>query len=194
MDRKQKGFTVVEGLLLVIAVTLVVFVGYYVYHSQKNANDILNTAAQTSQNVPALKTAKAKPKATPTPITPTPAPAAPANSGYLVIKEWNLKLKMADNNDVAYTYQKGGQDSLGTQDSAIAFSVKPELLQDKSCKISLAIIRDSSVDSRAQGSYVKVGNYYYQTTGNPYNCGNTHDNNLNAQIRPELDPRNLVAL
>jgi type II secretory pathway pseudopilin PulG len=46
--KNQKGFSLIEGLLLVIAVGLVVFVGYYVWHSQKQTDKTLNTAAKTS--------------------------------------------------------------------------------------------------------------------------------------------------
>lgn len=46
----QKGFSAVEGLLTIIALALVVFVGYYVWHTQKQTDKTLNTALQTSQN------------------------------------------------------------------------------------------------------------------------------------------------
>lgn len=55
MVRKQNqgGFSVVEGLLLVIAVTLIGFVGYYVWHSQNQSKKTLSQSAETSQNAAA---------------------------------------------------------------------------------------------------------------------------------------------
>jgi type II secretory pathway pseudopilin PulG len=51
----QKGFTVIEGLLVVIALSLVIGVGYYVY----NANKDDTNNSQTSQSQ-ATQTAKKK--------------------------------------------------------------------------------------------------------------------------------------
>jgi hypothetical protein len=47
--KNQSGFTLVEGLLVIIALTLVAFVGYYVYNSQKDANQTLDKASSASQ-------------------------------------------------------------------------------------------------------------------------------------------------
>jgi type II secretory pathway pseudopilin PulG len=46
----QKGFSLVEGLLVVIALALVVFVGYYVWNTQKNTDKTLDAAAKASQS------------------------------------------------------------------------------------------------------------------------------------------------
>jgi type II secretory pathway pseudopilin PulG len=45
----QKGFSLIEGLLVIIALALIVFVGYYVWHTQQNTNKQLDTANQASQ-------------------------------------------------------------------------------------------------------------------------------------------------
>lgn len=44
----NKGFTLVEGLLIVIALALVTFTGYYIYNSNKNADDNLDTAISST--------------------------------------------------------------------------------------------------------------------------------------------------
>jgi len=49
MKTTQKGFSVIEGLLVTIIVLLVAFIGYYVYHSQKQTDKTLNSAASTNQ-------------------------------------------------------------------------------------------------------------------------------------------------
>lgn len=45
----QKGFSLIEGLLIVIALVLIIFVGYYVWHTQKEANKTLDSSSKTSQ-------------------------------------------------------------------------------------------------------------------------------------------------
>lgn len=59
MKRGQKGFSTVEGLLVLIIILLIGFIGYYVYHTSKNANATYNSAAQTSASSP---TVAAQPK------------------------------------------------------------------------------------------------------------------------------------
>jgi Tfp pilus assembly protein PilV len=54
MKLNSKAFTVVEGLLAVIAISLVSFVGYYVYHAQTTAT----STYQASTSVAASNTAR----------------------------------------------------------------------------------------------------------------------------------------
>jgi hypothetical protein len=72
-----KGFSAVEGLLALIAVTLISFVGYYVYHSQKNSDDTLNEAISSSTS-PSVKTIKKE---------------ADPTAGWLVYKDSNVSFK-----------------------------------------------------------------------------------------------------
>ncbi len=58
----QKGITLVEGLIIVIALALILFVGYYVWHTQKQANKTLNTAAKASQSAPSSSSKHLSPK------------------------------------------------------------------------------------------------------------------------------------
>jgi type II secretory pathway pseudopilin PulG len=48
MKSGQKGFTVVETLLVLILVSIIGFTGYYVYHSRNNANVNYNNSANSS--------------------------------------------------------------------------------------------------------------------------------------------------
>jgi hypothetical protein len=72
----QKGFTLIEGLLIVIALSLVVGIGYYVYNSNKN------TPQDDSSNT--------KPAAKET------AKTTPAAKNYLEIKELGIKFQVTD--------------------------------------------------------------------------------------------------
>jgi hypothetical protein len=48
MRHNQKGFGAVEGLLILILLSILGFTGYYVYHSQQNTNKTYDTAAKAS--------------------------------------------------------------------------------------------------------------------------------------------------
>jgi hypothetical protein len=71
MKINQKGFSLVEGLLTIIALSLVVFVGFYVYSNRNKANDTLDTATTESTKS-----------------------ATPAKTGYLDVKELGVKIPL----------------------------------------------------------------------------------------------------
>jgi hypothetical protein len=72
--KSQAGFTLIEGLLSLIALALVVFVGFYVYNANQNTNDLVSKGATS---------------------TPKPANSAPAQS-YLTIKELGIKIPLSN--------------------------------------------------------------------------------------------------
>jgi type II secretory pathway pseudopilin PulG len=45
---KTKGFSSIEGFLILVIILILAGVGYYVWHSTKNTNDILNTAEKSN--------------------------------------------------------------------------------------------------------------------------------------------------
>ncbi|MDB5164931.1 MAG: hypothetical protein JWL89_557 [Candidatus Saccharibacteria bacterium] len=74
----QKGFSLVEGLLVIIAVALVAFVGYYVYHAQSQTNKTYSVASKVAQSTP-KKSASSK-------SSTTVVPASDANLQVYLIK------------------------------------------------------------------------------------------------------------
>jgi hypothetical protein len=48
MKRGQKGFGAVEGLLILILISILGFTGYYVYHTRNNANSTYDNSSNTS--------------------------------------------------------------------------------------------------------------------------------------------------
>ncbi len=48
--RSQKGFGAVEGLLIVVAISVVGFAGWYVYDSGQETNNIYDKSAATTEN------------------------------------------------------------------------------------------------------------------------------------------------
>lgn len=56
----QNGFSVVEGLLLFVIVTIIGVIGYFVYNAKQNADTTLGNAAKSSQGQPLSARTKAK--------------------------------------------------------------------------------------------------------------------------------------
>lgn len=183
------GFAALEAVLIVVIVVLVGGTGYFVYHANKKTNDTLNSAAKVAQSSPKF----AKKKTVAKSVAPAPAPTtpAPAATNYLTVAQWGVEVKMNDAGKVTYTYNSTCQDVAGSCDSSISLQVKPEFLQDKTCNISVGMSRFSSIDPRFAVNFKKVGNYYFETTGSPYNCGNDVDNNLNTSLKNEFILDNL---
>ncbi|HSW85669.1 MAG TPA: hypothetical protein VLF79_03625 [Candidatus Saccharimonadales bacterium] len=48
MKINHKGFTIIEGLLLLVALTLIAFVGFYVYNANQNTNKVIS---QSPENI-----------------------------------------------------------------------------------------------------------------------------------------------
>lgn len=80
MKLNKSGFSVVEGLLAIIAISLVVFVGYYVINTQNHAT----TAYDASTAVANSNTVRTKKKA-----------HSVKTNDYLIIKEWAVKIPLS---------------------------------------------------------------------------------------------------
>jgi predicted lipoprotein with Yx(FWY)xxD motif len=48
----QKGFSAIEGVLVVVIIAIVAFVVWYVFHTKNNTNNIYGNAANTQTTVP----------------------------------------------------------------------------------------------------------------------------------------------
>ena len=78
--RNQKGFTVIEVLLLLLVISVIGFGGYYVLNSQhNNRNNTKTTPSLTSD----VKSTKSPASQNNTPSTPT--------QNYFTIKEWGVR-------------------------------------------------------------------------------------------------------
>jgi type II secretory pathway pseudopilin PulG len=88
MKKTQRGFSAVEALLLVIIIGMLVGVGWYVWHSQKQVD---KTYSQTANSSVSPKSKKS-----------TNSAALDSNSNYFVIKEWGVKLPVTDSSDKYY--------------------------------------------------------------------------------------------
>lgn len=94
MKSGQKGFTVVEALLLLILLAIMGFTGYYVWHSQKQTNNSLNAASNTKLAAPAKKSI---------------ASGTSKSSNMIVFKEFGVQIPASSAlKGLTYTVSSGG--------------------------------------------------------------------------------------
>lgn len=168
----ENGSSAVETLLIVVIVGLVGFVGWYVYHSNKNANATLNAAAKDSRG--SVKFTK-----------------QPSKANYFTIKEWGVRAPY--NGSLTLEYQRnssnssvmmlsssqlnaGGPSVCTTADGAAGY-VQRYLPTDEVAPGETAqqFLSQNFVASNSKApAYAKVGDYYYiYSTGQTDNCKNT---------------------
>jgi len=71
--KSESGFSLIEGLLIVIAISLVAFVGFYVYNTGKKTDKTISTATKAASKPATLST----------------------NKSYLEIKELGVKIPVS---------------------------------------------------------------------------------------------------
>jgi prepilin-type N-terminal cleavage/methylation domain-containing protein len=156
MKSNQKGFSVVEILIVIVVVGLLSAVGWLVYDRQKNKVDdkpVTHTSTTQKEETPKQETAKPDP-----------------NAGYLVVKEWGLRFKTPSGlTDVKYVIH----------DDTLAFFAKPtgsnvqyvtdyEKYADSNFRYATGVLyRSTSSTKLFAGDMTregkKVGDYYYYT-------------------------------
>lgn len=119
------------------------------------------------------------------------SPTVDPNAGYLVIKEWGVRLQMENADKVTYDfYDTPGTDpsGAGTYQSRISVHVKPEYLQDKSCDLGAGMYRfdPTDINQAFAPRGKKIGSYYYLIGDSPHLCGNDQDELVNQTIRGEF--------
>jgi uncharacterized protein (UPF0333 family) len=152
MYKKQSGFALVEGLLIILILAIIGFGGYYVWHTQQQTNKTLDTAATTSQ-----KAASA---------------TAPNTSSkkYLTTKEWSVRLPYAGSDIYTYSYESTTPDvievisgNLAKQYGCVEFGAgqigrfKPTDQYGPS--IDAPTVQE--YEKQNPGTFAIVGGYYY---------------------------------
>lgn len=177
MNRNQRGFSIVEGLLAAIVIILLVGVGYYVYSSQQDKKDSDKTTT----------TIQAEKKAT----TTTTKPAD--STKYLEIKEMGVKIPLTDKiADAYYEQSKEGYVyvSIHYFDSVKGFEgcrANPDNEELGIAAVSKAKIGEDSGNGTAFDEEIaknvnatKIGDTYYWITGGNGACYNVDDSSTKS--------------
>lgn len=184
-----RGFALVEGLLIVIALALVTGVGYYVYHTQNEENK-----PQTSQNTSNTQGNESQQAS-------TDSAKADNLAGYVAVKEWGVKVAIRDAEKVQYTIDNTPNTVISgdTYESHLSPSFKPEALQDKSCTPGVGMYRSKTKFANVgEDNQKKVGDYYYFVTGGPGACSDNPETNPDDQLKTrflaDFAPKNVTSL
>jgi len=155
--KNEKGFGVVEIVLVLVIVGLVGVVGFMVYKNQHKAtNSTTSTASTTPAQTKTSTTDNTKQTATTTP-TPTTT-VKPA----VVITEWGIKVEFDDADKVTY---KMSTDDIGNQYADL-------YLKDSVASVCQALGVGFSRDNTRSGqdNSNKFGGHYYNLFGGPGAC------------------------
>jgi hypothetical protein len=173
MNKTQKGFAALEALLILIIVGVISGIGWYVLHTKHQTDRILSQADKISQSTPsAIKPSTAKStteNASAKEIT-TSNLEGPGNiTGYLTIKEWGIKIKLAlaDPSIIQYKLIGANNDAAGPIHDTAILSLNASVSSNTNCQI-LGIGINQRMNNSANGKH--VGNYWYDVGGSPYSC------------------------
>jgi hypothetical protein len=170
----EKGFSVVELLIVILMFVLIGAVGYLVYKDHHTA---------VPKVVTVTKTTVAKPKTSK--ITSTGAATTPS---YLAIKEWGVRIPLSSSISDAYYYYNNGYAYLSVQshnnDQCAANNVSEGVMtrfsqSDVDPQTNQTLLSEHTTDA------VKVGNYYYFYTHPQAECSSdtTIQNQANIDMQ-----------
>ncbi len=170
INANQKGFAVVETLLIVAILAIIGGTGYFVWHAKQNTESSLNNTTNSQQAI-SKQTKKA----------PTNSSSSPTTQiKYLVINEWGVKFPYAGDDTLSYKIEQ-------TPDAASIISANlakafPGCDAYGAGNIGRGHANDS-VDESGQtlgqqyqanpASIGKVGDYYYSFGHNQAACAST---------------------
>jgi hypothetical protein len=188
--KSQKGFAIVEALLIVILLGIVGFTGYYVWHSKQQTDKTLNAANNSSQ-APSTQTIKnfedCKKSAGSKILTTYPEQCVAkdgktftdtsqqAGAPYLAIKEWGVQIPLAAGIEDAY-YRYDPRDT-GYAYLSLASLKSTDCAADATTTGVIVRFAVDDVDPISGEKYIKlvpaaahVGNYYYFYQGPQAAC------------------------
>jgi type II secretory pathway pseudopilin PulG len=190
MRNKQKGFSLVEGLLIFVIVGILASTCWYVWSSNKKTNDLLNKADKSSSTISRQSTQDKK---------STSEVKAQATQ-YLDIKEWKVRLPLSTQiYDAYYVPSNSSQDSNG-QPNTVWLGVK-SLDGTGECAASnankggkplagLVKVSTTDTDPVSGDSYKNkypdgtvINNYYYGYTSRITNSPCTKEATYQIQLR-----------
>ncbi len=183
----QKGFSGLEGLLILVIVGIIGGVGWFVYNSQKKTASTLDKTSQ-SQGEPQKTVSKATP----------PTQQTASQSDYLNIKELGIRFKLTNNIKDAYYYVSSNKDSNNITTvyvSTHSVDAYPGCQASKNNGAGIAAIATyyQGETSPVAGDYSttfprapKIGDLYYYIAGNQYDCTEQKNTDLYTKIHQEF--------
>jgi len=165
--QKQKGFTTLEMLLVLVILAIVGFTAYHVYNSRQQTDKLLNSAQNETSAVK---------------ITKKTSSAVAQQS--VTIKEWGITLSFANAEKVTY------QDlSCGSPNCSTDLVFNDSITSDPACKLVLEVVQENDGSTNpmpnikiGSSSYGLIKNFNGDVEANFSKC-NASVNNLRDSIR-----------
>ena len=173
MNKTQKGFALVESLLIILILAIIGFGGYYVWNTQKNVDKTSKDAVSASQSThPASSTSNTSQK-------------------YLTIKEWGVQSQYSSPVDIIYAIKTDDSGEVWAQLSSSQLTAADSEC-DATSSLGGIFVRikagenlrgpagqdtgqsiEAAISSGILSEYSHVGDYYYFFQTPQANCGTT---------------------
>lgn len=178
MNNNQRGYGLIELLLLVIVVGVLGATGYYAIHTKHQTDKILDQSEKTSQSSISSKSNSSK-----------------SNAAYFTISQWNVRAPYNSKLRLQYSYsndpESGEEISITSQElvsyggdcaSAVHYSIYKLAASDQSPPFdnNYQTVKDAYEKDPKSGIKL-VGGYYYYGFGPQMYCGSTTDSNYKAK-------------
>lgn len=152
MKNNQKGFTIVEVLIVLLVIGLIGGATWYVLQSKDKKSPATNTSQSQQETIKTTDTEQSQ------------STEATTFASHVDITEWGIRVSFDDADKVTY--------KISTDDSGISYAslyLKDSVTSVESCRaLGVGFGRDTK--SRGADNNTKVGNYYYQLSGGPGAC------------------------
>lgn len=182
MKKNEKGFSVVEILIVLVVVGLIGGTGWYVWQPKHKTTE---NNKSTTNSTPATEQ-----KA-------TDNPEVKSEVNYLTIKEWGVKISLRDTDKVSYAYtsQPNGSYYGSSYDSTIDVELKAGQEPPAGCSSKVGALlrsKDKPQPTDVNGhpsisNFKQIGSYYYFVPGGDPACSNNQAHEeLQKRIREDL--------
>jgi Tfp pilus assembly major pilin PilA len=210
MIKNQKGFAVLETLLILVIIAIIGGTGYFVWHSRNQTNNSLDNTTKVNQTDQSQKSQSSNKSTVLTsydPVqTPDIIPKLSANMkaqkliyNYMIIGEWKVKASTVetDNTVLPYylNYRYDVTDSNNILESVVVFSGADDSGNDKTCVDGAAgpvvyMMRDITADSLGFSSYqpisdLNVGGHVFHIYEE--HCGSDTNKTTASAIERQLE-------
>jgi Tfp pilus assembly protein FimT len=174
--KKQTGFAALESLLILAIIAVIGGIGWYAYNSKSKTDKILSQADKISQSTPVNSDTASTQK-------------------YVVIKEWNVKIKTNDADKIS-----SDPSSCGNPDCSTELVFKSSITADRTCSLIMDVIQQNEGNhsftpskSIGKSSYALSKTFNTETEKAFSNCS-SNINTLRDSIRNSISVQDIVPL
>lgn len=149
--KNQKGFTLVEGLLIIVILFAVGFAGWFVWN-KTNENDGYTQQTNVSSNTEQSEGGT---------DDSSTVNEQSTKDGYVFVADWGVFIGLGEYSDKISVSEV----STFGDESSVRIIVNPQYDFYKDCETSISISRIKDVSDFDSPPKIKLGEYYYRNSG-----------------------------